>query len=395
MRNTIVLSAVLLLLTACQNDPDPTGIGLVPGGDVVSAQRFDSQTDSSELRADVYVFRNSHAGSTVLSVGDADDVRAASLLRWLYFNIDSSLAYGGRIVSATLRLHSLPYHVGDVSAPFSMELREITGFWNAFTITADSLRDGRPATAGVVGSYQGTFGETDSIDIAIDTALVRKWMRNSIEVNYTANLGVMLQPPAGWSGSIRAFASLDRSNEFPPALTVIVEGANGRDTLTAESADNTTLIDGPMRSDAGRIVLQSGISVRGKLYFDLDAIPAASIVNHATLYLSWDETLSTDNYRGADSVLVYESVDSVANTLNSTGVITRTDADMPGVLIAEGTPLTRAVQHWVNRKGNYGFVLVPMYEIPDIDRLALYGADAPPEKRPRLVVTYTTKPDLP
>ena len=163
----------------------------------------------------------------------------------------------------------------------------------------------------------------------------------------------------------------------------------------SESADNTTLSDGPLHGNAERIVLQSGISIRGRLFFDMRAIPAASIINHVTLYLSRDETLSTRYYRGADSVLVYESVDSTANTLNSTGVITRTDSELPGVLIAEGAPVTRAVQNWVNRKGNHGFILVPMYELSDIDRMALYGADAPADKRPRLVVTYTTKPDLP
>ncbi|MBR9974366.1 MAG: DNRLRE domain-containing protein [Bacteroidetes bacterium] len=395
VRISIVLSSILLLLTACQNDPDPTGIGLVPGGDVVTAERFDSQTDSSEIRADTYVFRANHAGTTVLSVGEAEGIRSTTLLRWLYFNVDSSLAYGGRIVSATVRLRSMPYHVGDINAPFSMELHEITSFWNAFTVTADSLNQGSPTTGAVAGMFQGTFGETDSIDIPIDTALVRRWMHNSFEVDYASNHGLMLQTAAAQSGIIRSFQSLDPSNASPPRLTVIIENAGVLDTIVGESADNTTLCDGPLHENAGRIVLQSGISIRGRLIFDMSAIPAASIINHATLYLSRDDALSTKYYRGADSVLVYESVDSIANTLNSTGVITRTDSELPGVLIAEGVPVTRAVQNWVNRKGNHGFILVPMYELSDIDRMALYGADAPADKRPRLVVTYTTKPDLP
>jgi hypothetical protein len=73
-------------------------------------------------------------------------------------------------------------------------------------------------------------------------------------------------------------------------------------------------------------------------------------------------------------------------------LISRTDNAQPGVLIAEGAPFTRAVQNWVNGKGNNGLILVAMNENTDLDRLALYGAAAAADKRPRLVVTYTSQP---
>ena len=406
MRITIVLSAVLLFLTACQNDPDSTVVGVLPEGDLVGALRFDSQADSSDIRNSTYLFRSNHQATTALSVGEADGDQSKTLLRWLYFGVTTDQAYGGRIVSATLRLHSLPYHVGDVNAPFSMEARALVipddqPVWNVYTATADSLEGNRPGIGEVVGSYQGSFGESDSIDVAIDTTLIRRWMQLNVDKDEKGNSlfyrihGLALQAPAGGSGSIRSFQSRDNNSPRQPSLTVVMENAGVLDTIEVGNMENTSLAFGPDRNEAGRIVLQSGVSYRGKLFFDMSAIPAASVINHAVLYLTRDAALSTRYYHGADTVLVYESVDSTDNVLSSTGIITRVESEQPDVLIAEGSPLTRAVQNWVNRKGNYGLILVPMYELSDLDRMALYGAGADADKRPRLVVTYTTKPDLP
>jgi hypothetical protein len=389
VRTSFVIVALLLTMTACQNDPDPTGIGLVPEGDLINALRFDSQADSTESRHSTYQYTASHAATTMLAIGEADGYKSSALMRWLYFNVDTAQAYGSRIVSATLRLRSMPYHIGDISAPFRLEMREIKSFWNVFTIPADSV-DKLQLSMDPVGVYDGPIGATDSIDIDIDSSLVRRWMTNSIEQKYSDNLGVILQSIGG--GVLRSFESIAATNSHPPVLTVIIETDGVLDTLKGEGIDNTYLVTSIKREAAGRIILESGVSVRGKLSFDMSAIPPASVINHAVLYLTKDASLSTKNFRGADSVLVYETVDSSTNLLSNAGIITRIDNSKPGILIAEGTPLTRAVQNWVNRKGNYGLILVPMYEITDIDRIALYGADADADKRPRLVVTYTTQP---
>ena len=121
-------------------------------------------------------------------------------MRWIYF--PAGYAAGGRIVSATIRLHSLPYHLGDASAPFRLEAREITSFWNSYTFTntdwADLKYEATPA-----GIFEGTFGDNDSIDIPIDSALVRTWLINSsVDSNITKNYGVMLQAP---TGGVRSF----------------------------------------------------------------------------------------------------------------------------------------------------------------------------------------------
>jgi hypothetical protein len=89
---------------------------------------------------------------------------------------------------------------------------------------------------------------------------------------------------------------------------------------------------------------------------------------------------------------VYNVYEDGSEVLTGTGLLSHTDADNPDVLIAEGVTLTRAVQNWVNGKGNYGLLLSHVYEMSDINRLTFYGAEADSTRRPRLVVTYTSKP---
>ncbi len=390
MRIAIAFSLALLLLTACQNDPDPTGISLVPDADLIGAFKFDSRGDSASVRDAVYPFDMTHAASNILSIGEADGYDSRAFLRWLALR--DTIANGGRIVSAFIRLRSAAYHIGDVTASYRIEAREITSLWNSFALSTDSVfTRNHPSTEVMpAGIFEGGFGETDSIDIPLDSTLIRKWLVNSNSGNYALNYGVLLQAPV--SNVIRSFHAFDANEIDRPQLIVIMETANGLDTLYGESSDDTYLVNRAPQATADRLVLEGSVSMRGKLHFDMSAIPPASIINHAVLYLTKDPALSTKYYRGADTVLVYESVDSTENTLNSSGLMSRTDSEMPGVFISEGAPLTRAVQNWVNNKGNYGLILVSMNENTDLDRMALYGVNAEADKRPRLVVHYTSQP---
>lgn len=387
MRIVSAFTLLLLFLTACQNDPDPTGIGLIPDSDLIGALRFDSQRDSSAMRHATHPYPLTHAASGVLSVGAADGYDSRALLRWL--SLPDSIGNGGRIVSATIRLRSLPYHIGNNAGSFRLEAREITSFWNSFTVTYDSLTTLQYETT-PAGVFEGILGETDSLDLAIDSTLIRKWLINSQNGDYTRNYGVLLEARA--SGVVRSFQSLETVDSSPPRLIIIMENAGKRDTVYGATGDDSYILKGEKREIAERIILQSGVSIRGNLYFDVSAIPPASIINYATLYLTKDSDLSTRFYRGADTVLVYENVDSTKNTLRSSGIVSRTDAAMPGVFIADGALLTRAVQNWVNGKGNYGLILLAMNEASDLDRMAIHGTNAPADKRPRLVVTYTSQP---
>jgi hypothetical protein len=389
LRTSIVTAVVLtLLVSACQNDPDPTGIGLIPDGDLIGAFQFDSQQEGAEVLSSTVQKAIPGPTSAALSVGEAEGLSAYSLLRW--FTISDTVGWKGRIVSASIRLHTQPYSIGDSAAALTLQVREITSFWSSFTVTYDSLDvpEGLKLSQEIVGSVSRSFTYPDSVDIDLDTTLVRKWLVMMNEGDYLSNYGIFIE--AQGNNGIRAFQSAEAGS--PPQLTIVMQTEFGLDTLRGGTLEDTYIVGGRDVTQDEGITVHGGIGARGKLHFDISAIPGANIVNYAKLYLTIDRSKSDGYYHGADSVIVYNVYEDGSEVLTGTGLLSHTDADNPDVLIAEGVTLTRAVQNWVNGKGNYGLLLSHVYEMSDINRLTFYGAEADSTRRPRLVVTYTSKP---
>jgi hypothetical protein len=383
-RHIVLLALPLLMLAACQNDPDSTSVGIIPNEDLVGAVRFDSQSDSSGINSDEFETQILPYSSSILSVGRADGFDASALIRWQY--LADSIGEGGRIVSARMRLHSLPYRLGD-EGPVSLEVREITAFWSSFTFSSDSLAKLQFDPA-VKGSATRNLTETDSIDIPLDTLMVRDWLRKTKSGRYFEIRGLLLQSSTG--GFVRAFHSAEGSK--PPTLEIVIE-QNGRlDTIAGQNLEDTYVAKRPFTQHPGRIVVQGGSSVRGRLFFDVSAIPANSIINHVSLQFRIDRELSTKQYRGIDSLLVHINLDSARNTPSTNGIMTSQSVSDPTLLTAQGSILIQAVQNWVNRRGNNGLLLIKAAELSDLDRLAVYSGDAEADLRPRLIVTYTTQP---
>lgn len=389
LRISILTAAVLtVLLSACQNDPDPTGIGLLPDSDLIGAYRFDSRQEGSHVTSATVKLALPAASSAALSVGEAENLESVALMRW--FSLSDTIGNGGRIVSANVRLFTEPYFVGDGSATLTLELHEITKFWNAFTFTADTLNAGEfTYESAVAGSVSRSFTFPDSVDIALDSALVRKWLVMMGTGNYIENYGVLLKAPG--NAGIRAFQSAEGEN--PPQLTVIIEQNGQLDTLQGGTLDDTYVVttSEDVTKNAGMTVF-SGVGARGTLYFDVSAIPAADIINYAELHLTIDRTQSDDYYHAPDSVIMYQVFSEGSIDTEGTGLLSHVDDDEGDKVILEGVTMTRAVQDWVNGKGNYGVLLTHPYETSDLNRLVFYGAEADTTRRPRLIVTYTSKP---
>ncbi len=389
LRIPIVTAAVLtLLLSACQNDPDPTGIGLIPDSDLIGANKFDSQQEGSTITSGTVQLALPAATSPTLSVGEAEGLEAAALLRW--FSLSDTIGNGGRIISANIRLFTEKYFIGDSSAALTLELHEINSFWNAFTFNADTLWNSQFAyDSKVVGSVTQALSFPDSIDIALDTTLVRDWLVKMNTADHLSNYGVLLKAPG--NAGIRAFQSGEAGQ--PPQLTVIIQTAFGLDTLQGGTFDDTFVARGPEDVTQGEgITLFGGIGVRGQLHFDLSAIPAADIINYAELYLTIDRTRSDENYHAPDSLIMYQVYTEGSVETAGTGLLSHVDEENPDRVVLEGVTMTRAVQDWVNGKGNYGLLLTHPYEVSDLNRLVFYGAEADSTRRPRLIVTYTSKP---
>jgi hypothetical protein len=386
LRTSLILSVLLALsITACQNDPDPTGIGLIPDGDVIDARRFDTGIDDAQIRNSSFTTTIPTPSATSLLIGEAEGYSASALVRW--FALTDTLGYGGRIVSASMRLFTLPGHIGDSSTALNLRVREIRSFWSSFTFTSDSLAK-LDVSQDVAGSVSGALSGADSIEIPLDSVLVRKWLVLMNNGEYASNYGVVVEAPGG--NGLRAFQSSENSR--PPELTVIFENDGRLDTLRGATIEDCYVATGPEIAAGPDITVHSGIAQRSRLFFDVSDIPDASIINYAKLYLHIDRSRSSAFFGGADSVLVYQNYDSTQNLLQGSAVLTIVDENDPDVLIAEGVAMTRALQAWVSGKGNHGLLLAPWSETNALERLTFFGAEADTTLRPRLVVTYTSKP---
>ena len=381
------LSSILLLgviAAGCHNEPSPTGIGLLPGTDLVGLETFDTQAAQSPVRSSTTFTPTPAATSPYLSLGKTAEYESSILLRWLSFPAD--IAEGGAIVSATVTLYRAPYGFGDVSAPLHFEAREVQQSWSSHTFTSDSLQNLRTG-ATPVGAFSGAAG--DSVTFTIDSTLVRSWLKLMSSQRYTEIYGLLLKA-AGGTNAVLAFESFERLNKAPSLVLKMVYG--GKDTVfNAATLEDTFIAKGPQLPPTG-LAVHGGLSYRGKVRFDVSAVPRGCIVNQATLTLTIDPTATRKQFRTADSLVVYELKDSAAFALGDVSMVTQ-KADTANRLTAKSFALTQIVQRWVNHpEMNHGLALLKLNEASDLDLIGLFGAEATPERRPRLTILYTKKP---
>jgi hypothetical protein len=394
--NRLIISSFLLLiacaaLPGCRQDHSPTGIDALPGADLIGVRSFDTRKANATMTTSTSYHPISCATALYLSLGKTPEYESSTMLRW--FALPTDVDSGGRIVSATVRMFVGPYHIGDSLSHFSFDVKEIKSFWSSYTFTADSLAalavDPTPK-----GSYSGVA--KDSIDFAIDTAMVRGWLHKMAVEDYAGIYGILLEPSAS-NSAVLSFESVDARtvggayNTRGPRL-ILVMNFGGADTTIIPSSTEDTYIARILQPITASLAVHAGLAWRGKVTFDVSGVPAGSIVNGVQLYLTKDPSKCRTHYRGIESVTVYEIVSATIDSLSSFYVTSR-KGDTADVYVAEGSYLVSAVQRWVNNPGtNHGFKILKTGEITDLDYVEFYGAEAPPEKRPRLVITYTQRP---
>jgi hypothetical protein len=387
----ILAAAFFISLAGCHHDPSPTGIDALPGGDLIGVKSFDTRQANATVTATTFTHPVAGSAALYLSVGRTAQYESRTLLRW--FEFPYTIADSGRIVSARIRLFASPYGINNSSSPVSFDVKAILSSWSSYTFTSDSLATMQvdPLTR---GSYTGPMA--DSIDVAIDSSLARSWLRLMAGDDFADIRGVMLEPAPG-SSAIHAFESIDARtyggslNSRGPQLLITMNFGGADTTFVAASLEDAC-VTRALQAPTASVAVLGGVTWRSAVTFDISGIPAGSIINSASLYLTKNLTASHTGYRGVDSVLVYElpsaNHDSLATTYSLAQPSGTTDQ-----LIATGYPLIRAVQRWVNDTGrNFGLLLVRYSEVTDIDYLEFYGPEAAADKRPRLVITYTERP---
>jgi hypothetical protein len=177
---------------------------------------------------------------------------------------------------------------------------------------------------------------------------------------------------------------------------VVVQRGDVIDTLTGGGLSDTYFTIGPDYSSQP-LSVHGGLSYRGRLQFDVSAVPTGSIVNYVRLTLTRNPAAEQRSTSGIDSASVYDAYGPGDDDISPTSTLMAPLADTSDVMVAEGSTtrgtLLLAVQKWIRYPDqNHGLVLTKIAETSELDQLMFYGGDAEPGLRPKLEIYYTTQP---
>src|SRR5512140_2237412 len=163
------LVAVTLVLAAgtfssCSDEPNATGIGLIPDS-------LHLRTLVVPVTGDTSVRVRIGGNAANLLTGKSGTYEARSLMEFLF--TPSDLVSGIVLDSAVLTLKVL-YRFPDSTGDLGFEAHAMTKTWEATTFKWDSLAGS--TNAAVAGSFLKTITPADTlIRVHLDTALVRQW----------------------------------------------------------------------------------------------------------------------------------------------------------------------------------------------------------------------------
>src|SRR5215510_15186511 len=138
------------------------------------------------------------------------------------------------VISAELTLRAVTWY-GNSAGTLNLTAYKILRGWGAFTLVWDSLdaalNPGFYEESVARGTYTGMItSDTEFVNISLDTALVREWLRPSTFTQY----GIVLVPAAG-STLVRGLTAFGADSfQFQPKLTVIAKNFAGTVQDTAE-----------------------------------------------------------------------------------------------------------------------------------------------------------------
>ncbi|MFN3135588.1 MAG: hypothetical protein ACK44H_08470 [Candidatus Kryptonium sp.] len=361
MRGIFGVFVFLFFIIGCSKEPNDVGFGLLPDNELFNVKVYE---DSVEIYAENIQNFISNSSSEVLLIGNYEGISCDILIR---FNVPDTLR-DMKIEWAQVRLFKSKLVIGDSALPLRFTAHKVLSNYY------DTLYDSR-----IIGEFESI---PDSVNyFKIDTGVVREWLNGK-------NYGLYLKSQS--DGVIWEFNSLDASL-FTPALEIVVpKEGGGVDTIRFVYGSDGYIARLNEKIDTNYIVLQAGVGLRSILKFDVSKLPKNIIINRAEVSLYLKEKKRYGN-NGVDSLLAsfITDIDLVRKSIggfegNYLGV--RNPIDTLEYII----PITTPVQRWVNGESNNGILLRCFSEVDNFDRFTFYYV----ERRPKLKIYYTTKPEI-
>lgn len=378
MQRTLQLLCGLLLLTflvnSCSDDPNSVGLGILPPMDKMKIFSFDTTAVASSS----YLQRVTGNRNRLL-VGRNHTDTAVTLFRFSQLPKFSSY----RIENAALKF-TITYRFPDSTGVFAAEVREYHREFSQATFTWDSL------SAALIGSRAGGLSDTlitsrDSLlNIPLDTSFIRT-------MTDSGSATLLLLPSR--SGFILGFENYEDFLVYlgPKLVISIRDSLDSLTTVEYTPSQRVFVANGTINIPPTRMVVQSGISARSILKFDVAKIPDRASITQALMFIRLDSTLSlrstfATNVLHMNMLLDTASLPAVSS-LGATGVVS---FDSLGYFLK--LDVKNIVQQWVTGQANYGVVLRSAEELIALERYVFYGASASSVFRPTLQVKYTVLP---
>lgn len=358
---------IVLILTGCSAEPNGVGLNVLPGEDSLQVSIL-TASSTSEFS---FLSRVTGSSSTLL-VGTSDGIEARMLLS---FSGISSIPASAAIDSASLTLR-IRYRFRDSTGTLAFEVRKLLHPFPRGKFLWDSTTVAGIYSDTVSGRLIQNVSPLDStVTVRLDTMLITQWR--------STGTGALILIPGG---TIIAGVTSPL-----PELSVSYHDSTPQ-TFAQQASSGIFVADGIIPSPPERIILQAGITNKAILRFDSLAIPQKASITRAILEVALDSAQSLTNSFTKDNI------DAFLERRNSAPYDSVITYGTPlSAVYVNGQKFYRAniksiVQQWFLHDPNNGILLRASGELTTLDRFILYGTNAAPALRPKLIVTYTLLP---
>jgi hypothetical protein len=389
----LFLLSILILIVGCSDEPSSLGIEILES-DYIVVNTFDSQTDT--------IVQSSSFFKDIVPLGASDWVligkyqtasqtlASSTLLRFIFSfpdSLEEAISEDSINVLDSWVVLTNRYVYGDTLANMDFTTHQVNSAWSASTFTVDDL----PSLQYDPQNISSDFSATDTLySFHLDDDVVYSWMQNSIDTSLAKNYGIYLDPTLT-SNKIIGFQALTFQSSQAAKLFVVIEKPGAYvDTINGIISGDISAVAGtePVLP-SGLMAVQSSVTMKTKLTFDVGVLPFGLIINSAKLILTADSTNSVFGSSVNRSLSVYyldsnDSLDTEGNPIN----LSYKDNEYSG-------DITSFVRNWISTGNDYGMLIQSGNQILGTNLFAFKGSNySDVALRPRVVITYTIKRNL-
>ncbi len=384
----LTLLLIMAVIQSCEKEVNDLGFNYIPPDDTLGTLILESGKDSMQITAFNYrKYINTYLSEMNL-IGKYQNYESKFFIK---FTGDFGSYDSCSVLAADLYLSYNNYYYQDSLGQLSFNVYPLTDTISFSTATADKLP---PEIIGIdiLGSYSGIPADSVRIGFPVDTSIVRKWIWKAANSNYPFNnYGIALVPNSS-STSIKGFLpGIYVADSLKPTIRAIVQKNSDIDTIFIRNSESVTFNTAPesiMMNE--RFVIQSGVSFRNSMNFDLSKLPPRVTINEAYLELTLDSSSSYIKRTNETRIAFSMIIDSSAKTSDGFYYYSsRTDTNK-NIFYVRIQPI---FQKWsLSINPNLGILVNYIYETIGLDKYVFYSPDASDvSKRPKLRIRYTPR----